>query len=113
MSLTGGNRNDVTQLLPLLAKVPSVAGLVGRPRRRPDVVLGDRGYDHDKYRRLVWALGIKPVIARRGTLMVRGSECTGGSSNAPSPGCTASGAYASAGNGATTCTKPSSASRPA
>ncbi|NEC82554.1 transposase, partial [Streptomyces sp. SID7958] len=67
VSLTGGNRNDVTQLLPLLAKVPSVAGLVGRPRRRPDMVLGDRGYDHDKYRRLVWALGIKPVIARRGT----------------------------------------------
>ncbi|MDH6228975.1 transposase [Streptomyces sp. MJP52] len=66
MSLTGGNRNDVTQLLPLLAKGPSVADLVGRPRRRPDVVLGDRGYDHDKYRRLVWALGIKPVIARRG-----------------------------------------------
>lgn len=27
----------------------------------------DRGYDHDKCRRLVWALGVKPVIARRGT----------------------------------------------
>ncbi|WP_443070387.1 IS5 family transposase [Streptomyces sp. QHH-9511] len=66
VSLTGGNRNDVTQLLPLLAKVPSVAGLVGRPRRRPDMLLADRGYDHDKYRRLVWAQGIKPVIARRG-----------------------------------------------
>ncbi|WP_399172455.1 hypothetical protein [Streptomyces sp. PanSC19] len=66
MSLTGGNRNDVTQLMPLLAKVPSIAGLVGRPRRRPDVLLADRGYDHDKYRCLVWALGIKPVIARRG-----------------------------------------------
>ncbi len=66
MSLTGGNRNDVTQLLPLLAKVPSLAGLVGRPRRRPDAVLGDRGSDHDKYRRLGWAPGIKPVIARRG-----------------------------------------------
>ncbi|MCX4451306.1 IS5 family transposase [Streptomyces sp. NBC_01789] len=63
---TGGNRNDVTQLLPLLAKIPSVPGLVGRPRRRPDVLLGDRGYDHDKYRRLVWAQGVKPVIARRG-----------------------------------------------
>jgi hypothetical protein len=25
------------------------------------VVLGDRGYDHDKYRRLVWDLGVKPV----------------------------------------------------
>jgi transposase len=30
-------------------------------------VLGDRGYDHDKYRRRVWARGIKPVIARRQT----------------------------------------------
>ncbi|WP_405688316.1 MULTISPECIES: IS5 family transposase [unclassified Streptomyces] len=66
VSLTGGNRNDVTQLIPLLAKIPSVPGLVGRPRRRPDTLLGDRGYDHDKYRRLVRALGIKPVIARRG-----------------------------------------------
>nr|WP_241845573.1 IS5 family transposase [Streptomyces sp. CB02261] len=66
VSLTGGNRNDVTQLMPLLAKVPSVAGLVGRPRRRPDTLLADRGYDHDKYRRLVWAQGIKPMIARRG-----------------------------------------------
>ncbi|WP_443031765.1 IS5 family transposase [Streptomyces sp. 3211] len=66
VSLTGGNRNDVTQLIPLLRKIPSVAGLVGWPRNRPDSLLGDRGYDHDKYRRLVWALGIKPVIARRG-----------------------------------------------
>ncbi|MEU5414329.1 IS5 family transposase [Streptomyces clavifer] len=66
VSLTGGNRNDVTQLMPLLAKIPSVPGLVVRPRRRPDALFGDRGYDHDKYRRLVWARGIKPVIARRG-----------------------------------------------
>ena len=40
-------------------------GRVGRPRRRPDRLLADRGYDHDKYRRLVWRRGIKPVIARR------------------------------------------------
>jgi len=53
VSLTGGNRNNVTQLIPLLEKIPSVAGLVGRPRNRPDSLLGDRGYDHDKYRRLV------------------------------------------------------------
>jgi len=65
--LTGGNRNDITQLIPLLQAVPPVRGKRGRPRRRPDVVLGDRGYDHDKYRRLVWDLGVKPVIARRGT----------------------------------------------
>lgn len=51
MSLTGGNRNDVTRLMPLLNKIPPVAGLVGRPRRRPDTLLADRGHDHDKYRR--------------------------------------------------------------
>ncbi|MFF9770966.1 IS5 family transposase [Streptomyces sp. NPDC014636] len=66
-TLTGGNRNDVTQLIPLLQAVPPVRGRRGRPRCRPDVVLGDRGYDHDKYRRLVWDLGVKPLIARRGT----------------------------------------------
>ncbi|MGW6144116.1 hypothetical protein [Streptomyces sp. NPDC055140] len=54
------------ELIPPLQAGPSVRGKRGRPRRRPDVVLGDRGYDHDKYRRLVWDLGVKPVIARRG-----------------------------------------------
>jgi transposase len=66
-SLTGGNRNDVTQLIPLLERVPAVAGLPGRPRRRPERLLADRGYDHDKYRELVRELGITPVIARRKT----------------------------------------------
>ena len=68
ISLTGGNRNDVTQLLPLLDALHArpIAGKPGRPRQKPDLVLADRGYDHDKYRRLLWARGIKPVIARRG-----------------------------------------------
>ncbi len=66
-ALTGGNRHDVTQLIPLLERVPAVAGVVGRPRRRPDQLVADRGYDYDKHRRLVRALGIKPVIARRST----------------------------------------------
>ncbi|ALC25067.1 transposase [Streptomyces pristinaespiralis] len=60
-------RTSPTQLLPLLQAVPPVRGKHGRPRRRPDVVLGDRGYDHGKYRRPVWDLGVKPLIARRGT----------------------------------------------
>jgi transposase len=66
-SLTGGNRNDVTQLIPLLEQVPAVGGLPGSPRRRPERLLADRGYDHDKYRKLVRELGITPVIARRKT----------------------------------------------
>ena len=69
MSLTGGNRNDVTQLIPLLEALRGrpVAGKIGRPRRKPDQLIADRGYDHDKYRRLLWARGVKPVIARRRT----------------------------------------------
>ncbi len=51
VSLTGGNRNDVTQLLPLVDAIPPIRGLVGRPRRRPGQLLADRGYDYDVYRR--------------------------------------------------------------
>lgn len=66
VSVTGGNRNDVTQLLPLLDAVPPVRGRRGRPRRRPGRVYADRGYDHDMYRKAVRARGIRPQIARRG-----------------------------------------------
>src|SRR5207237_8875738 len=66
-TLTGGNRNDITQLLALLDRVPPVRGRVGRPRRRPDSVVADRGYEHDKYRRLVWRRGLNPMIAERQT----------------------------------------------
>jgi hypothetical protein len=66
VTLTGGNRNDVTQLIPLLNAVPKVRGRRGRPRSRPLTVYADRGYDHNKYRRLVRARGIRPHIARRG-----------------------------------------------
>jgi IS5 family transposase len=64
--LTGGNRNDITQLEPLLDAVPAVRGRRGRPRRRPKNVYGDRAYDHDKYRRRLRARGIGTRIARRG-----------------------------------------------
>ena len=40
---------------------------VGAPRRRPDRLLADRGYDHDRYRREVRKRGTGPQIARRGT----------------------------------------------
>jgi hypothetical protein len=65
-SLTGGNRHDVTQLMPLIDKVPPVRGRRGRPRRRPDELYADRAYDYDKYRELVRAKGIVPVIAGKG-----------------------------------------------
>ncbi|WP_306750049.1 IS5 family transposase [Saccharothrix yanglingensis] len=64
--LTGGNRNDVIGLEPLLDAVPSVGGRRGRPRRRPKTVYADRAHDHDKYRRCLRARGIATRIARCG-----------------------------------------------
>ena len=50
VSVTGAHRNDVTQLLPLVDGLEPVRGKVGRPRKRCERLLADRGYDHDKYR---------------------------------------------------------------
>jgi hypothetical protein len=66
VSLTGGNRNDITQLLPLIDSIPAVQPRRGRPRRRPDAIYADRAYDHEKYRKAVRTKGIRPFIARRG-----------------------------------------------
>lgn len=66
VTLTSGDRHDVTQLLLLLDAVPPIRGLRGRPRRKPRRLYADRGHDFDKYRRLLWKRGIKPLIARRG-----------------------------------------------
>ncbi|WP_406460314.1 IS5 family transposase [Streptomyces sp. NBC_00111] len=66
VSLTGGNRHDVTQLIPLIDAIPRIRGLRGRPRHRPQRLYADRGYDFDKYRRLLRRRGIAPKIARRG-----------------------------------------------
>jgi transposase len=64
-ALTAGNRNDITQLVPLLDRVPAVAGLPGRPRQRPERVVGDRGYDSNAHRRVLRQRGIEPVLAHR------------------------------------------------
>ncbi|MFI7871450.1 transposase [Streptomyces salinarius] len=65
VSLIGGHRNDVTQLLSFLEPISPVADRVGRPRGGPDALSADRGYDHDIYRRLFRQRGMRPVIAKR------------------------------------------------
>jgi transposase len=66
-TLTGGNRNDVTQLIPLIRAVPPIRGKRGQPLRRPKHLYADRGYDHESYRDQVRRFEITPHIARRGT----------------------------------------------
>ncbi|WP_150778012.1 IS5 family transposase [Pandoraea sputorum] len=66
--LTGANRNDITQLLPLIEAIPPIRGKRGRPLSKPHIVQGGRGYDHDKYRKPLHAVGLATEIARRGEL---------------------------------------------
>jgi len=67
VKLTGANRHDITQLLPLVDSIPSVAGKVGRPRCKPDSVLGDRGYDSEPHRIELRQKSIEPLLAKRRT----------------------------------------------
>ena len=67
-TVTGANRHDVTQLLPLVEAIPPIRGRRGRPLHRPRYLLADRAYDHRTYRRQLAARGITPIIARRGKL---------------------------------------------
>jgi transposase len=64
-TLTGANRHDVTQLLPLVRAVAPIAGKIGRPRHRPDQLLGDRAYDSEPHRKSLRAMGIEPILAKR------------------------------------------------
>src|SRR5204862_2867741 len=66
-TVTGGNRSDITQLIPLVERVPPVRGKVGRPRRRPERLTADRAYDHRPQRRELRKRGIGADIARRKT----------------------------------------------
>ncbi len=72
MITTGGNVNDVSSALDLVDGIPPVAGRLGRPRRRPDALLADKGYDSDRVRRELARRRIVPIISSRGTKGVQG-----------------------------------------
>jgi hypothetical protein len=65
--LTGANRHDVTQLLPLVDAVPPVVGKRGRPRRRFKKTQGDRACDSEPHRPELRRRKTQPVLARRRT----------------------------------------------
>jgi transposase len=49
--ITGAERNDHTQLLPLAEHLPAVRGKPGRPKQKPKAIYADRGYDSEPHRR--------------------------------------------------------------
>lgn len=64
LSLTGGNHNDIIELLPLVDAIPPVRGKRGRPRRRPRRLLGDGAYHSRRHCRELRARGISAAISR-------------------------------------------------
>ena len=69
---TGGNVTDVSMALDLVDGIVPVAGRPGRPRRRPDALLADKGYDSDRVRCELTRRRIVPVISSRGTKGIQG-----------------------------------------
>ncbi|WP_353961449.1 transposase [Streptomyces sp. TSRI0445] len=69
---TAANVNDVTQTLALVDGIPPVAGRPGRPRRRPEALLGDTGYDSNLNRDELCRRRILLVISRKGSPNIKG-----------------------------------------
>lgn len=63
--ITAGNVNDVTELPAVMdgIKVPRLGP--GRPRTRPDRLIGDKGYSSRANRRLLAGRGIKTTIPEK------------------------------------------------
>ena len=67
VTLSGANRHDSMMLAVTLDAIPNVRRKGrGRPRRRPDRLHTDEGYDHRRGRAGRCMRGIKTRIARRG-----------------------------------------------
>jgi transposase len=66
-SVTAANRHDVTELAPLYNAIPPVAGKVGRPKRKPAALLGDRAYDSEPHREGLRQMGVEPLLAEKDT----------------------------------------------
>jgi transposase len=69
---TGGNVPDISAAVGLVEAIPPVAGRVGRPRRRPETILADGGYDSAAFRDWLRARRIAAVIPQRGRKKIIG-----------------------------------------
>lgn len=65
--VTGANRHDVLEIIPLVANMPPIAGKPGHPIQRPHAIQADRAYQDANVDDILKWLGIKPLIAQRNT----------------------------------------------
>ncbi len=65
-SVMPANRNDVTEMAPLVNQLPKVAGQVGHPRHKPEALQGDLAYDSEPHRQGLREMGIEPVLPEKG-----------------------------------------------
>lgn len=72
MLTSGANVPDISRAIDLLDGYPPIAGRPGRPRRRFDVLLADKGYDSEAFRRACRERGTQPIIPRRKTTRIKG-----------------------------------------
>ena len=88
---TAANVNEVTQLRGLVEAIPPVRGKPGRPRRRPDRLYGDRGYDSEPERRWLRRRGMEPFLRGAVRSMAAGWGSTVGLWSGRCRGCMRSG----------------------
>ena len=60
----GANLHDSMFFEAVIDAVKPVSGLDGRPRKRPDKVHADKGYDYERCRQALRQQGIQDRIAR-------------------------------------------------
>jgi len=65
--ITGANRHDLSQAESVVAKRPPIRKPRSRRQRKPRMLLADRGYDSEPYRRWLTKNQIRPLIAARAT----------------------------------------------
>ena len=63
--VSGAHRHDLSHVRALVEAIPAVRGKIGRPRRRPRSLLGDRGYHSTAVEAWLRAHKIRPIIAHQ------------------------------------------------
>ena len=72
MVTSGANVPVISRAVDLLDGYPPIGGRLGRPQRRFDALLANKGYDSDAFRRACRDRGTEPIIPKRKTTGVKG-----------------------------------------